>query len=100
MALNCCSDPTSPVGLSGVMAILDKVIAGVTVNVAVPDLPLRLAVITEDPPEMPLVSPLEAPPETTVAICGLADVHAATRLTSTTVPSEWVAFAINVCAPP
>ena len=57
MAVNCCVFPAAILGLTGVTAMEDKV-AAVTVRVAVPDLPLKVALMVAVPAALALASPL------------------------------------------
>jgi hypothetical protein len=50
--------PTTMLGIAGVTAIDTSVFAGVTLKVAVPDLPARLAVMMVEPPLTPVAMPL------------------------------------------
>ena len=58
-AVNCWVFPAGTLGLSGVTAIEDKV-AAVTVRVAVPDLPLKAAVMVAVPAALAVARPLLA----------------------------------------
>ena len=57
MAVNCCVFPGARLGLAGITAMEDKV-AAVTVRVAVPDLPLKVALMVAEPAATPVASPL------------------------------------------
>ena len=57
VAVNCCVFPAAILGLTGVTAMEDKV-AAVTVRVAVPDLPLKVAVMVAEPAATPVARPL------------------------------------------
>lgn len=60
-------------------------VAGVTVKVAELILPPEVAVISAEPTDTPVATPVF---DRTVAINGLPEVHAAEVLMSTTLPSE------------
>ena len=84
MAVNCCVEPTATLALDGVTDIDDSVIVGpVTVNDALPVIPLKDAVTAVEPAVIPVARPLEF----TVATTGVATVQVAVELTLAVEPS-------------
>jgi hypothetical protein len=72
-----------------------ETIAFDTVSDALEEKPPKLTVIVAVPLERPV-----AEPATTVATLGTLEVQAAEAVTSETVPSEYVAVALNATVPP
>jgi hypothetical protein len=78
--VNCCVAPTETAAGFGVTAMEERV--GVTVRVAVPLMPLRVAVRVVEPAATPLASP-----DATVATVGFELVQVAVVVTFPVVPS-------------
>jgi hypothetical protein len=83
--------------MAGVTAIELRVgPAGVTVNVALPDAPERLAVMVE----LPALTAVASPAEFIVAVGLLEELHVAVPVTSLLDPSLKVPVALNCCVAP
>jgi hypothetical protein len=82
------------VGFVGVIAS-DTKVAGVTVNVLVPETPFRLAVITDVPALTPVASPMLLLVLLMVATLVVAEVQFAVAVTSLIVPSLYLPLAVN-----
>lgn len=81
--------PICAVAAAGVTLIDTRLTAG-TVTVAEADLPPDVAVMTAEPAATPVAIPVL---DTTVATSGVFDNQTAAVVTSTTLPSEYVAWA-------
>src|SRR5476649_2716905 len=93
--MNCCVAPMAIEGATGVSAI-DKRTAGLTVNVALPDCPPKLAPSTL----LPTLTPVASPPlALTLATAGVAEVQADAVVTSCDEPSAYLATAVNCTVP-
>jgi hypothetical protein len=87
--------PICTVAVAGVTAI-ELNVAAVTVKVAEPDLPPKVAVIVA----VPTARPVATPGDTTVATARVPELHVTTLLMSTVVPSEYVPVATKVFVRP
>ena len=74
VALNCCVVPETMFVLAGATA-MDNSVAGVTVRVVEPDVPLNAAEIVEEPTVVEEASPLEPAALLTVATDGEDELH-------------------------
>lgn len=91
--MNCCVAPISMAAGFGVTATEERV--GVTVRVAVPVTPLRVAVTVVEPAATPVANP-----DATVATVGFELVQVAVVVTFPVVPSLYVAVAANCWVAP
>jgi hypothetical protein len=89
--VNCCVDPTAM--LAGVGVTVTAVTLRVTVSVAEPWTPVRIAVTVVDPAATPVATPAAF----TVATAGLEVVQLTAPVTSAVVLSLYVAVARNCC---
>ena len=96
VAVNCWVVPTALLAVAGVTAIVDNVTAPVTVRAAVPDLPLKAAVIVAEPAALAVARPLLA----TVAVVVLEELQVTCVVISRVVPSEYVPLAANCWVAP
>jgi hypothetical protein len=90
VAVNCWVVPATLVAVAGVTAIEDRV-AAVTVRVAVPDLPLKVAVMVAEPAALAVARPLLA----TVAVVVLEELQVTCVVMFWVVESEYVPVAVN-----
>ena len=90
VAVNCWVVPAALLAVAGVTAIEDRV-AAVTVRVAVPDLPLKAAVMVAVPATLAVARPLLL----TVAVVVLDELQVTCAVISRLVPSEYVPVAAN-----
>jgi hypothetical protein len=91
VAVNCWVAPTALLAVAGVTAIEDRVAAAVTVKVAVPDLPLKVAVMVAVPAALAVARPLLA----TVAVAVLDELQVTCVVIVWVVESEYVPVAVN-----
>ena len=76
--MNCCVAPATMLGLAGVTAMDERVLAAaVTVSVAVPLTPFSAAVMVDEPAATPVANPLEL----IVAAAVFDEVHVAVVVT-------------------
>ena len=95
VATKVCVRPMGIVAVAGVTAI-ELSVAAVTVKVAEPDLPLKVAVIVAVPTDRPVA----IPGETTVATAMVPELQVTRLLMSTLVPSEYAPVATKRCVRP
>jgi hypothetical protein len=90
VAVNCWVAPAAMLAVAGVTAIEDRV-AAVTVRVADPDLPLKVAVMVAEPAALAVARPLLL----TVAVVVLEELQVTCEVIVWVVESEYVPVATN-----